>query len=73
MSEEHHDEWKKLAVLSGLSGLFGLLSILISHSYPPENSLHWISTLLLAVSCIAGGWDALIDDHRLPIERKAEA
>ena len=61
MSEEHPDEWKKLAVLSAISGLFGLLSLLVSQSYPTTSSLHWISTLLLAVSCIAGGWDALID------------
>jgi Cd2+/Zn2+-exporting ATPase len=72
MSEEHHDEWKKLAVLSGLSGLFGLLSILISHSYPPANSLHWISTLLLAVSCIAGGWDALIDGWESLREKRVD-
>jgi Cd2+/Zn2+-exporting ATPase len=61
MSDEHHDEWKKLAVFAVISGLFGLLALLVSHSYPPENSLHWISTLLLALSCLAGGWDALID------------
>ena len=72
MSDEHHDEWKKLAVLSVISGLFGLLSLLVSQFYPPENSLHWITTLLLAISCLAGGWDALIDGWESLREKRVD-
>lgn len=72
MSEEHHDEWKKLAVLSAISGLFGLLSLIVSHSYPPATSLHWISTCLLAISSIAGGWDALIDGWESLCEKRVD-
>jgi len=72
MSEEHPDEWKKLAVLSAISGLFGLLSLVVSHYYPTTSSLHWISTSLLAISSIAGGWDALIDGWESLCEKRID-
>jgi Cd2+/Zn2+-exporting ATPase len=72
MSEERHDEWKKLAVLSVISGLFGLLSLLVGHFYPVTSSLHWIATLLLAVSSIAGGWDAMIDGWETLREKRVD-
>ena len=61
MSASHHEEWKKLAVLSALSGLFGIFSFASGQLYPAETSLHWISTVFITLSCLCGGWDALID------------
>ena len=69
---EHHDDWKKLAVLSALSGLFGVLSLIFAQVYPPESTQHWISVAFITLSCLCGGWDALIDGWAALLEKRID-
>ena len=65
MSERAHaseheapGEWRKLAFLAAVSGALGLLS-LVAEQFGDTGST-W-ALILVAGSCLAGGWDAAID------------
>lgn len=51
-------EWRKLALLAGVSGGLGLLSLVAERH--GEAGRPW-ELALVAASCVAGGWDAAID------------
>jgi Cd2+/Zn2+-exporting ATPase len=65
MSEHAHGseatgpgEWRKLALLAAVSGVFGLLSLVAERF---GDAGHPWALALVAIACVAGGWDAAID------------
>ena len=76
MSEHAHGpeheapgEWRKLAFLAAVSGILGLLSLVVDQFL--GNGSHW-ALALIAGSCLAGGWDAAIDGWAALRERRID-
>ena len=76
MSERTHKaeheapgEWRKLAFLAAVSGALGLLS-LVAEQFGDTGST-W-ALILIAGSCLAGGWDAAIDGWAALRERRID-
>lgn len=62
--EEHsHEDWRFLAVLAGLCGIFGLLGYISASLHYPS----YVSISFFILSMIAGGWEAATDVlHNIP-------
>jgi Cd2+/Zn2+-exporting ATPase len=76
MSDHAHDpeheapgEWRKLAFLAAISGGLGLLSLVAEHFSGAGSP--W-ALVLVAGSCLAGGWDAAIDGWAALKERRID-
>jgi Cd2+/Zn2+-exporting ATPase len=76
MSEHAHGpeheapgEWRKLAFLAAVSGILGLLSLVVDQFL--GNGSYW-ALALIAGSCLAGGWDAAIDGWAALRERRID-
>jgi Cd2+/Zn2+-exporting ATPase len=76
MSDHAHDpehaapgEWRKLAFLAAISGGLGLLSLVAEHFSGTGSP--W-TLVLVAGSCLAGGWDAAIDGWAALKERRVD-
>ena len=76
MSERAHGteheapgEWRKLAFLAAVSGVLGLLS-LVADQFGDIGRI-W-ALILIAGSCLAGGWDAAIDGWAALRERRID-
>ena len=76
MSERAHGteheapgEWRKLAFLAAVSGVLGLIS-LVAEQFGDAGHL-W-ALILIAGSCLAGGWDAAIDGWAALRERRID-
>jgi len=76
MSEHAHGpeheapgEWRKLAFLAAVSGILGLVSLVVDQFL--GNGSHW-ALALIAGSCLAGGWDAAIDGWAALRERRID-
>ena len=76
MSERAHGteheapgEWRKLAFLAAVSGVLGLLSLVADQFL--GNGSPW-ALILIAGSCLAGGWDAAIDGWAALTERRID-
>ena len=76
MSDHAHDpehetpgEWRKLAFLAATSGGLGLLSLVAEHFSGADAP--W-ALVLVAGSCLAGGWDAAIDGWAALKERRID-
>ena len=76
MSDHAHDpehetpgEWRKLAFLAATSGGLGLLSLVAEHFSGTGSP--W-TLVLVAGSCLAGGWDAAIDGWAALKERRID-
>lgn len=72
MHDEAPGEWKKIAILAVTCGVFGLAALACSHFLPPPNSWSWCAPVLLALSCLAGGWDAAADALAALRERRID-
>jgi Zn2+/Cd2+-exporting ATPase len=62
-------EWRKLAFLAAVSGVLGLLS-LVAEQFGDAGHL-W-ALILIAGSCLAGGWDAAIDGWEALKDRRID-
>ena len=76
MSEHAHGtdheapgEWRKLAFFAATSGVLGLLSLVAAHF--GGDASPW-ALILIAGSCLAGGWDAAIDGWAALKERRID-
>jgi Cd2+/Zn2+-exporting ATPase len=76
MSERAHGteheapgEWRKLAFLAAVSGALGLLSLVADQF---GDTGHVWALILIAGSCLAGGWDAAIDGWAALRERRID-
>ena len=76
MSEHAHGpeheapgEWRKLAFLAAVSGILGLVSLVVDQFL--GNGSHW-ALALIAGSCLAGGWDAAINGWAALRERRID-
>ena len=72
MHDEAPGEWKKIAALATTCGVFGVAALACSHFLPPPNSWSWCAPALLALSCLAGGWDAAVDALAALRERRID-
>jgi Cd2+/Zn2+-exporting ATPase len=76
MSERAHGkeheapgEWRKLAFLAAVSGVLGLISLVADQF---GDTGHVWALILIAGSCLAGGWDAAIDGWAALRERRID-
>lgn len=69
MHDEAPSEWKKIFLLAATCALFGLTAVGCEQfgGAPP-----WVATLLYALSCVAGGWDAAGDAWATLKERRID-
>lgn len=69
MHDEAPGEWKKLSILAMLCALFGLAASGCEHFLHTET---WVATLLYALACVVGGWDAAGDAWATLKERRVD-
>jgi len=72
MHDEPPGEWKKIAAQAIACGVFGLAALACGHFLPPPHAWSWAATALLALSCLAGGWDAAEDAWAALRERRID-
>lgn len=71
-THDEHNEWKKLAVLSAVSGITGLLSQFLTSDFHLGVFTIKLSLICLLLSCLAGGWDAAIDAWKALLEKRID-
>jgi len=72
MHDEAPGEWKKIAALAATCGFFGLAALACGHFFPPPSAAAWCAPTLLALACLAGGWDAAVDALAALRERRID-
>ena len=72
MHDEAPGEWKKIAAQAATCGFFGVAALACGHFFPPPSSAAWCTSALLALACLAGGWDAAVDAWAALRERRID-
>jgi Cd2+/Zn2+-exporting ATPase len=72
MHDEAPGEWKKIAVLGATCGVLGLAALACGHFWAPPSAWAWCAPTLLALACLAGGWDAAVDALAALRERRID-
>jgi Zn2+/Cd2+-exporting ATPase len=57
-AHEEEEDWRELAVLAGLCGVFGLSALIVDWTGTGPS---WLAPTLYVLAMIAGGWDAAKD------------